>query len=125
MSTYTTEVHWKRNDQPFIDNRYSRKHLWRFDGGIEVAAPRHIMQSLATAAKVIHQTAPMGGSVLEFSSRWRKIRTGPARSPMADATFRKRLANFNASCVCTLSPTAPQKQRSLKQVAKPHISKMP
>ena len=38
MSTYTAEVHWKRNDQSFIDNRFSRKHLWRFDGGIEVAA---------------------------------------------------------------------------------------
>src|SRR6476660_9354310 len=38
MSTYTAEVRWKRNNQAFTDNRYSRKHVWRFDGGIELAA---------------------------------------------------------------------------------------
>lgn len=30
------EVLWLRADQPFIDNRYSRKHVLRFDGGAEV-----------------------------------------------------------------------------------------
>lgn len=30
------EVLWLRGDQPFIDNRYSRKHVLRFDGGAEV-----------------------------------------------------------------------------------------
>lgn len=38
MPTYTAEVQWKRNNQAFTDNRYSRKHVWRFDGGIELAA---------------------------------------------------------------------------------------
>ena len=38
MSQYTTLVHWERGDQPFLNNRYSRAHLWRFDGGIEVPA---------------------------------------------------------------------------------------
>jgi len=36
MSTHSAEVIWSRDDQPFIDNRYSRKHLLRFDGGIDV-----------------------------------------------------------------------------------------
>lgn len=36
MVTHTAEVLWSRSEQPFIDNRYSRKHLLRFDGGIEV-----------------------------------------------------------------------------------------
>lgn len=33
---YTAQVEWKRGDQPFTDNRYSRAHRWRFDGGAEV-----------------------------------------------------------------------------------------
>lgn len=36
MANYTTEVIWSRGDQLFVDNKYSRKHLLRFDGGIEV-----------------------------------------------------------------------------------------
>lgn len=36
MSEYTTEVVWKRGDAAFIDNRYSRRHMLRFDGGLEI-----------------------------------------------------------------------------------------
>jgi organic hydroperoxide reductase OsmC/OhrA len=36
MAQYTAEVLWLRSDQDFVSNRYSRKHLLRFDGGIEV-----------------------------------------------------------------------------------------
>jgi organic hydroperoxide reductase OsmC/OhrA len=36
MAEYTAEVHWTRGDQPFLDHRYSRRHLLRFDGGLEV-----------------------------------------------------------------------------------------
>lgn len=38
MSTYTVTVSWQRGAQPFIDNKYSRRHSWLFDGGIEVPA---------------------------------------------------------------------------------------
>jgi organic hydroperoxide reductase OsmC/OhrA len=38
MSEYTATVHWQRDGAPFVDNRYSRAHRWRFDGGIEVPA---------------------------------------------------------------------------------------
>ena len=37
MGNYTAEVLWLRGDQDFLDNRYSRRHLLRFDGGAEVA----------------------------------------------------------------------------------------
>lgn len=37
MATYTVEIIWSRSDQKFIDNRYSRKHILRFDSGIEIA----------------------------------------------------------------------------------------
>ncbi|SDD15417.1 Organic hydroperoxide reductase OsmC/OhrA [Cupriavidus sp. YR651] len=36
MSEYTAEVLWQRNEEDFLGNRYSRRHLLRFDGGIEV-----------------------------------------------------------------------------------------
>lgn len=38
MSHYTSTVRWKRGAQSFLDNRYSRGHVWRFDGGTEVPA---------------------------------------------------------------------------------------
>jgi organic hydroperoxide reductase OsmC/OhrA len=37
MSNYTAQTLWQREDQKFLDNRYSRKHVLRFDGGVEVA----------------------------------------------------------------------------------------
>lgn len=36
MSHYTAETLWERKDADFLDNRYSRLHLLRFDGGLEV-----------------------------------------------------------------------------------------
>lgn len=36
MARYTAEVVWHRGDQDFVTGRYSRRHLLRFDGGIEV-----------------------------------------------------------------------------------------
>src|SRR5438046_8256381 len=38
MSTYTVAISWQRGTQPFIDNKYSRRHSWVFDGGFEVQA---------------------------------------------------------------------------------------
>jgi organic hydroperoxide reductase OsmC/OhrA len=37
MSEYTAEVSWQRGEQDFLNNRYSRRHLIRFDGGAELA----------------------------------------------------------------------------------------
>jgi organic hydroperoxide reductase OsmC/OhrA len=38
MSTHTAEICWERHASRFIDNRYSRAHQWRFDGGAVVPA---------------------------------------------------------------------------------------
>jgi organic hydroperoxide reductase OsmC/OhrA len=37
MAHYTTEILWERGGQDFLSNRYSRKHVLRFDGGAELA----------------------------------------------------------------------------------------
>lgn len=45
MGAHTATVEWVRGDQPFIDKRYSRAHVWRFDGGAEVpgsSAPANV-----------------------------------------------------------------------------------
>jgi organic hydroperoxide reductase OsmC/OhrA len=37
MSTYTATVLWTRQStEAFVDNRYSRAHVWSFDGGFSI-----------------------------------------------------------------------------------------
>jgi organic hydroperoxide reductase OsmC/OhrA len=38
MSNYGATVAWSRNGAVFVDGRYSRAHVWQFDGGLEVPA---------------------------------------------------------------------------------------
>lgn len=38
MHTYDATINWERRQQEFLDNRYSRAHTWRFDGGAEIPA---------------------------------------------------------------------------------------
>lgn len=35
---YTATIEWRRDDGEFAKSRYSRDHVWRFDGGVEVPA---------------------------------------------------------------------------------------
>jgi len=35
---YTATVIWERDGEDYLDREYSRGHLWRFDGGVEVPA---------------------------------------------------------------------------------------
>lgn len=55
MAEYTAEILWARDDQPFLDQRYSRRHLLRFDGGVEVPAsssPHSVRVPLSDPAAV-------------------------------------------------------------------------
>lgn len=55
MAQYTAEVLWLRSEQDFISNRYSRRHLLRFDGGIEVAgssSPHVVPLPMSDAAAI-------------------------------------------------------------------------
>ena len=38
MAEHIASVAWRRAGAVFTDNRYSRGHMWRFDGGLEVPA---------------------------------------------------------------------------------------
>jgi len=56
MSEYTAEVLWVRDPaQDFLGNRYSRRYLMRFDGGIEVpgsSAPSSVPLPMSDAQAV-------------------------------------------------------------------------
>ncbi len=38
MHVIAARIEWSRSDDSFEDGTYSRKHVWKFDGGIEVPA---------------------------------------------------------------------------------------
>lgn len=38
MKRFEATLAWRRGDQAFTDQRYSRAHRWRFDGGLDVPA---------------------------------------------------------------------------------------
>lgn len=55
MSRYTATVAWqRRSDEAFVDQKYSRGHEWRFDGGAVVAASSspHIVPKHSVEANV-------------------------------------------------------------------------
>ena len=55
MSEHLSIIEWKRGDQPFLDDRYSRAHDWRFDGGAVVrgsSAPSSVPVPMSDASAV-------------------------------------------------------------------------
>jgi organic hydroperoxide reductase OsmC/OhrA len=55
MGNYTAQIIWRRGDQDFLNNRYSRKHTLLFDGGVEVAgssSPHVVPLPMSDAAAV-------------------------------------------------------------------------
>jgi organic hydroperoxide reductase OsmC/OhrA len=58
MSTahaYTAQIHWQRQGAVFTDKRYSRGHVWHFDGGVSVPAsssPQAVREPYSLAAAV-------------------------------------------------------------------------
>lgn len=55
MAQYSAEIIWQRGEQAFLDNRYSRNHVMRFDGGVELpgsASPHVVPQPYSDAAAV-------------------------------------------------------------------------
>lgn len=55
MSQHVAVVEWSRGDQLFSDNKYSRGHDWRFDGGAVVrgsSAPSGVPEPMSDPAAV-------------------------------------------------------------------------
>jgi organic hydroperoxide reductase OsmC/OhrA len=52
---YHAAVEWQRQGAAFLDGRYSRGHVWRFDGGVEIpasSAPSSVPLPYSVAAAV-------------------------------------------------------------------------
>jgi organic hydroperoxide reductase OsmC/OhrA len=55
MAQYSAEIIWERGDALFTDNRYPRRHRWRFDGGLEVpgsSSPHSVPVPLSDPAAI-------------------------------------------------------------------------
>ena len=55
MSKYTATISWNREGAKFTDSRYSRGHVWAFDGGVEApasASPHVVRPPFSVAAAV-------------------------------------------------------------------------
>lgn len=55
MSHHTATITWKRQEESFTDNLYSRAHTWQFDGGTTVPAsssPQVVPPPYSDAASV-------------------------------------------------------------------------
>lgn len=55
MSEYQADVAWVRDGADFIDKRYSRRHILRFDGGLEIpasASPTVVPEPMSDPAAV-------------------------------------------------------------------------
>ncbi|MDQ2680059.1 MAG: OsmC family protein [Candidatus Eremiobacteraeota bacterium] len=55
MSEHCATIRWSRGTQIFADNRYSRAHVWRFDGGAEVpgsSSPHVVREPYSDASAV-------------------------------------------------------------------------
>jgi organic hydroperoxide reductase OsmC/OhrA len=72
MATYTAEVLWSRSEQKFIDGHYSRKHLLRFDGGIEVhgSSSPHVVPLPYSAADAIDPEEAFVSSLSSCHMLW-------------------------------------------------------
>lgn len=55
MSAYAATIRWSRNGQDFTGNRYSRAHIWSFDGGVTVRASSspHVVPEPMSAADAV------------------------------------------------------------------------
>lgn len=65
MATHGATITWQRGEkEAFLDNRYSRAHLWRFDGGVEVPAsssPHVVRVPFSNPANVDPEEAYVAG----------------------------------------------------------------
>jgi len=55
MEQYCAKVVWNRGEQNFSDNKYSRGHEWKFDGGLTVpasSAPSSVPLPLSVAENI-------------------------------------------------------------------------
>ena len=114
MSTCTAEVIWELGDADFASNRYSRRHLLRFDGGLEVpgsSSPQVVPLPMSDASALDPEEAFVASlsscHMLWFLSIAAKRRFIVERyADSASGVMEKNVAGKMAMTVVTLRPDA-------------------
>ncbi|WP_349262385.1 OsmC family protein [Geminicoccus sp.] len=109
---YSVVVDWERNGQMFADNRYSRAHHWRFDGGIEVRASSspHVVPVPMSAEDAVDPEEAFVASLASCHMLWflsiaaRKGFVVDAYRDHAEGVMEKNTAGRMAMTVVTLRP---------------------
>lgn len=72
MAQYFAEVIWLRGEQDFVSNRYSRRHLLRFDGGAEIAGSSspHVVPIPMSDATAVDPEELFVGSISSCHMLW-------------------------------------------------------
>jgi len=72
MAQHRAEVLWERGNQDFLDNKYSRRHMLRFDGGAEVAASSspHVVPVPFSDASVVDPEEMFIASIASCHMLW-------------------------------------------------------
>ena len=72
MSTSTVTVAWKRGDEAFTDNRYSRRHTWTFDGGVVVpgSSSPHVVREPYSDASAVDPEEAFVASISSCHMLW-------------------------------------------------------
>lgn len=70
--SYQARIHWERGSAAFTDNRYSRKHSWHFDGGLEVPASSspHVVRPPFSAADAVDPEEALVASLSSCHMLW-------------------------------------------------------
>lgn len=72
MSKHTAHVTWTRDGAIFTDNKYSRVHRWKFDGGAEVSgsASPHVVPLPMSSAEAIDPEEAFVAAVSSCHMLW-------------------------------------------------------
>ena len=112
MHTYTAQVVWERGGQPFVDNRYSRRHLIRFDGGVEFAGSSspHVVRAPLSDPQAVDPEEAFVASLASCHMLWflsiaagRKFRVD-RYADAAEGVMAKNANGKYAMTVVTLRP---------------------
>ena len=80
MSEYVATVEWHRGGAVFSDNRYSRAHTWRFDGGLTVPASSspHVVRAPYSDPAAVDPEEAFVASVSSCHMLWFLLLAGKA-----------------------------------------------
>jgi organic hydroperoxide reductase OsmC/OhrA len=112
MSAYHATIEWQRGDEDFTGGRYSRAHVWRFDGGAVVAGSSspHVVPVPMSDASAVDPEEAFVASLASCHMLWfldiaqRRGYAIDAYADAADGVMAKNADGKMAMTVVTLRP---------------------